>query len=424
MAQQMAQLFQEAFDFDAFSTFTDASLSQLVPATEEEEAKTGKNLALQELGATAGFVLPLVQAETVQEAEELPEMASDLSHEDLEALLSLMEDDGDWGVEEADRSAPVQPSPSPTAAIPTPAAGEPSTQTALPAPATSFLLPAQAVNDLGVEEEADPWDSPTADVPADRPLLTGSGLVVSDLQEREASVSQPIGDPDLSDASLEQGDLNPPIAVILVDRASQALTLSPADSPNVQEASSTAIAPDGTVLALSPKGVAPGLTTEDPTTSTAVASTAPSGYLASSEALLESLPEDEEATALPAWLEGLLSPLGLGSILLLLLSSSTLGYVAMNPTMMEQWGVDRLLTLLRPSSSPEAATAPPLDPDATPAQPSGPDLAAQEFVDLGLGNLSSATPQTPSIPPAAPTAQGLPAPHLILRALTRVCYQA
>ncbi|MGA1355419.1 MAG: hypothetical protein ACO35Q_01890, partial [Prochlorothrix sp.] len=412
---QVAQLFQEAFDFDAFSTFADASLSQIVPATEEEEAETGENLGIQELGATAGFVLPLVQAETVQGAEELPETASDLSHEDLEALLSLMDDDEDWGVDEADRSAPAQSS---STAIATPTANEPSTPAALPAPATSFLLTAQAINDLGVEEEEDPWDSPAGDLPRDRPLLAGAGPVASDLPESHESMGQPIDGPDLSNANLEQANLSQPIAVILVDPASQALTVSPAPSPNAQADSSTAIAPDATVLALSHNGVARGLTTEDPTEtptestamgSPAVGSTAPSGYLASSEALLESLPEDEDATTLPAWLEGLLSPLGLGSILLLLLSSSTLGYVAMNPSMMEQWGVDRLLTLIRPSSSPDATTAPPLDPDATPAQPPGPDLAAQEFVDLGLDNLSSATPQTPiTTTPGAPMAPGTP----------------
>ncbi|NJL10351.1 MAG: hypothetical protein HC908_09810 [Calothrix sp. SM1_7_51] len=59
----------------------------------------------------------------------------------------------------------------------------------------------------------------------------------------------------------------------------------------------------------------------------------PDDYLESSEALLRSLAEEQPQAKKPnkSNNNGLLSPLGIGSMLLLLLASLTLGYVAFNP---------------------------------------------------------------------------------------------
>jgi len=57
----------------------------------------------------------------------------------------------------------------------------------------------------------------------------------------------------------------------------------------------------------------------------------PDDYLESSEALLRSLTEEQPPKRKPSNSDNLLSPLGIGSMLLLLLASLTLGYVLFNP---------------------------------------------------------------------------------------------
>lgn len=131
----------------------------------------------------------------------------------------------------------------------------------------------------------------------------------------------------------------------------------------------------------------------------------PDDYLASSEALLEDLPDGdlpEETKPLPRWLEGLFSPLGIGSLLLLLMSSTTLGYVILNPSAMDKWGLDRLWVHTSPAPAPNGSAEP-----ETPTKPAGPDLATQEFVDLNLDNLSTAKPTTLPAPVASPLVPGV-----------------
>jgi hypothetical protein len=61
-------------------------------------------------------------------------------------------------------------------------------------------------------------------------------------------------------------------------------------------------------------------------------SSSPDDYLESSEALLRSLTDEEQPTTPPSNShDHLLSPVGIGSMLLLLLASLTLGYVVLNP---------------------------------------------------------------------------------------------
>jgi len=121
------------------------------------------------------------------------------------------------------------------------------------------------------------------------------------------------------------------------------------------------------------------------------AGSAPDGYLESSEELLRSLEElqtpieppaeqEPETTRSSKMLASLLTPLGVGSILLLILSSATLGYLVVNPSVMTR------LTSPAEGDRPGA-----MNDDATAGRPDGisPDLASNEFDPLNLNRLSS-----------------------------------
>ncbi|HEY9804011.1 MAG TPA: hypothetical protein V6D25_27000 [Leptolyngbyaceae cyanobacterium] len=141
----------------------------------------------------------------------------------------------------------------------------------------------------------------------------------------------------------------------------------------------------------------------------------PDDYLESSEALLRSLtdeqPEDNQASNAN---DSLLSPLGIGSMLLLLVASLTLGYVVFNPRTLPQLNFGRLFngnsspTTTNPQevgSSPQTQ----LQPELTPI-PKYPNLAAKEFPEVrdpidvvGLQPKVQPTPTTPANPIAIQT---------------------
>lgn len=136
--------------------------------------------------------------------------------------------------------------------------------------------------------------------------------------------------------------------------------------------------------------------------------TLPDDYLASSEALLQSLAAEEaQADRLdPSQIKnrsGLLSPLGLGSLLLLLLSSLSLGYALLNPDS---------LRFLNPNL--QGRELPTQSPAVAPTTlPNVPNLAADEFVDLNLDTLGTLTVPSPSptlAPSASPTPNASPTP--------------
>jgi hypothetical protein len=107
-------------------------------------------------------------------------------------------------------------------------------------------------------------------------------------------------------------------------------------------------------------------------------------YLESSEELLRSLAEEEaEVQAERGFMRSLLTPLGVGSMLLLLISSAMFGYVLMNPS--------SLARLFAPHGS--KASVNPADPATNSSQtalvPPQPNLANQEFKDLNLGTLGT-----------------------------------
>lgn len=110
-------------------------------------------------------------------------------------------------------------------------------------------------------------------------------------------------------------------------------------------------------------------------------------YLESSEELLKSLAEEEaEVQAERGFMQSLLTPLGLGSMLLLLVSSALFGFVVMNPTSLSQWFASLGRSSSTASAPSDSATTPTAPTSSSPPQP---NLAAKEFKDLDLGTLGS-----------------------------------
>lgn len=113
-------------------------------------------------------------------------------------------------------------------------------------------------------------------------------------------------------------------------------------------------------------------------------STLPDDYLESSEELLRSLAREEAHIQVErGFLESLLTPLGVGSMLMLLLSSAMFGYVIMNPSSLS--GLGQIFARREATPSPVPTSAPGAQGDIS----NSPPLDAQEFVDLGLGNLNT-----------------------------------
>lgn len=113
----------------------------------------------------------------------------------------------------------------------------------------------------------------------------------------------------------------------------------------------------------------------------------PDDYLESSEALLRSLTEEQPETKKPSnSSDSLLSPLGIGSMLLLLVASLTLGYVVFNPKSLPQWNLGKLFngnSSPAPENTQEVGSSvqPQIQPPST-SIPKYPNLAAQEFPEV------------------------------------------
>lgn len=181
-------------------------------------------------------------------------------------------------------------------------------------------------------------------------------------------------------------------------RPQSVATAAPTTNPTADEVDATA--DDAAMLAIAP-GFGGELDGEDsPTTMAAVSSEfdpmapppnaeAYDDYLESSEHLLQSLADDEadlRTEPAPRMLDTLLTPLGIGSMVLLLLSSVTLGYVITHPTslpfMAAESGEDATAGADNDLTLPEEDTA-------VSDAPFTPDLSSQEFRDLNLDTLST-----------------------------------
>ncbi|MFB2972324.1 SPOR domain-containing protein [Aerosakkonema sp. BLCC-F183] len=132
----------------------------------------------------------------------------------------------------------------------------------------------------------------------------------------------------------------------------------------------------------------------------------PSEYLEPSPASLEHLGQQKATVeAERSFADNLLSPLGVGSMLLLLLSSATLGYIAMNPSSLSHLSVGRFFASGNLTAANSAEKN--LSAGETKARekgiPNSPNLASQEFVDLNLRSLSTLKPKNLAKLPPLPT---------------------
>jgi hypothetical protein len=133
-------------------------------------------------------------------------------------------------------------------------------------------------------------------------------------------------------------------------------------------------------------------------------------YLESSEALLQSLAvEEAQVRAEKGFMKSLVTPLGIGSMLLLLLSSSLFGYVLMNPGTLTE------LLAFRQGHPPQstANNSQPQTSSPSALSPLEPNLAAQEFKDLNINTLGSlklngSALRSPALPSPLPTPTGKP----------------
>ncbi|MBD1811171.1 hypothetical protein NDA07_02610 [Microcoleus vaginatus DQ-U2] len=138
---------------------------------------------------------------------------------------------------------------------------------------------------------------------------------------------------------------------------------------------------------------------------------APNNYLESSEKLIESLDESKaEPTVERSLAASLLTPLGLSSMLLFLLSCTALGYAVMYPSnLVKMAGLSRFLDRTSPSSSDSSASTSISD-TSTKELPKAPNLVSKEFVELDLSTLSNVKPTVSPIPSPSPKASIPPNP--------------
>jgi hypothetical protein len=152
--------------------------------------------------------------------------------------------------------------------------------------------------------------------------------------------------------------------------------------------------------------------------------TPPENYLESSEQLLKSLTESgqqgsaesaeetEEETEAATLADHLLTPLGVGSMLLLLLSSASLGYLLLNPAIAQRLGLNRLFPGVAPSvvqNSPNSLAT--TNPDPRPSSPVlSPNLADNELDSLDRNRIADLKPSENPQPSPIPTTRTSPSP--------------
>lgn len=148
----------------------------------------------------------------------------------------------------------------------------------------------------------------------------------------------------------------------------------------------------------------------------------PDDYLESTEALLNAsnparesdyAPQDTDYE--PSLLKSLTTPLGLGALLLLLVSSAGFGYLLTNPQALGHiWNLPALQALQGQPSNPDETG--PGGGDFEPGlQGLGPDLSQKEFVDLNLARLSTLPPEETGAPTIASTPTSLTLPPVAVQ---------
>lgn len=110
----------------------------------------------------------------------------------------------------------------------------------------------------------------------------------------------------------------------------------------------------------------------------------PDDYLESSEQLLKSLEQEEAKVQVErSFLQSLATPLGVGSMLALLISSTMFGYVIMNPSSLS--AIRRLFSEFGKTAKVESS---PTQKAESEDIPNSPPLDSQEFIDLKLDSFA------------------------------------
>lgn len=205
---------------------------------------------------------------------------------------------------------------------------------------------------------------------------------------------------ELSRYRRKRASVNPPSSAPLAELEEAAFDLSTVDS-TIDEISAS-VSPVAAPVTPPPLPRNKKLFPDRPAAIAPSPSTPTNGYLASSEKLIESLseapPTPEPVTATPYHQRrtSLLAGAALG--LLGLVAGLGASYLLSNPQVAQR---------LADGSSGDRATIAAVDEETF--TPTGPDLSAQEFINLELDNLSSLKmPQVPLDPQAAPASPALP----------------
>ena len=121
----------------------------------------------------------------------------------------------------------------------------------------------------------------------------------------------------------------------------------------------------------------------------AAAQEQPEDYLESSEKLLRSLAQEQAGVrSEKRFTARLLTPLGIGSILLLLLSSATVAYIVANPSTLSAFGLWFFDSNTPTKTKTSTETTVAQSEAAKNSSMNGPNLAAGEFPDVNLNTLS------------------------------------
>ncbi|MBW4518362.1 MAG: hypothetical protein KME16_01345 [Scytolyngbya sp. HA4215-MV1] len=214
--------------------------------------------------------------------------------------------------------------------------------------------------------------------PATKTLdLIAIGAVGDRIQPQESvGVRSPVALPEAADSSAFAPASSSPAPWFVDANAPAFLAVTPETGQSAY--------PDSDIDTLAPYSAEP-----DISALTHAADLGPEDYLESSEELLRSLAEEEaQVRAERGFVTSLLTPVGVGSLLLLLLSSATFGYLIMNPSSLgylSQGGSSTSQNGNLMSQFGEAGS------NGTSPAPYSINLADRELQSLNLNNLSIST---------------------------------
>ncbi|MBW4481189.1 MAG: SPOR domain-containing protein [Tildeniella torsiva UHER 1998/13D] len=149
---------------------------------------------------------------------------------------------------------------------------------------------------------------------------------------------------------------------------------------------------------------------------------APDEYLESTEALLGSLPtagrRRSEPEYAPSLLRQLTTPLGMGALLLLLVTSAGFGYLVTSPQAIQHLTDNAITRRLKGDPTPaDNADSVALDNLGSQAEsdfkPLGPDLSEKEFASLDLNNISTLPSADSPNSPTGAAASGTTSPAMV-----------